>query len=156
MASTLLYTLVCFTVTIALGSCQNLSCYDCDPRNFGVDCGRPAENNVRSVPCYPEVENGTAVCLSAYFNFTGERINDTGIYRGCKTLRPDVSDFCDWFRQETNALNLTVTSCASCNTTRCNVIKFNPDGTSSAEITSTAIFMLVLNTIFVLLLTGFD
>ncbi|KAJ8959167.1 hypothetical protein NQ318_022428 [Aromia moschata] len=150
MAAKILCSLVCVLGFVVLVTCQDISCYDCDPRNFGSDCGDPVGNNVRVSRCTPAVENGTSLCLSAYLNFTGSP-NDTGIYRGCKTLRQDVSNFCDWFVEENSSQNLTVVSCEPCNATRCNTIGFREDGSSGAPSFTTAIFVILMNAMLLLI-----
>ncbi|XP_018571659.1 uncharacterized protein LOC108911255 [Anoplophora glabripennis] len=122
----LFYLLILATASLELAASQTISCYDCDPQSFVSGCDDPIGNAVRSTPCIvdPEVVNGTSICVSAFLNVTGGATNATGIYRGCRTLGPAVADFCDWFRQETQNANITVVTCVSCNTTRCNSIHF--------------------------------
>ncbi|KAJ8915182.1 hypothetical protein NQ315_000435 [Exocentrus adspersus] len=155
MESKSIYSFVFLTLAINWVSSQSISCYDCDPNNFASDCGDPVGNTVRSTPCTPDanVVNGTSLCVSAYLYVTGGTTNASGIYRGCNTLRPDVSDFCDWFKEERQGFNATLISCVACNTTRCNTIGFTEDGKAGApSIFASSVFVLLCNALLILLL----
>ncbi|KAJ8983562.1 hypothetical protein NQ317_006607 [Molorchus minor] len=140
-----------FVLFLALA--QELRCYDCDPRNYASDCVNPIENSVPTAICNPD--NGTSICLSAYLTYSGQLNNETGIHRGCANLRQGVADFFEWYREENNSQNLTVTSCVSCNSTRCNTIMLNSDGSSGTNSVSSMVFVLIINAAFVVLVNSF-
>ncbi|XP_066149494.1 uncharacterized protein [Euwallacea fornicatus] len=112
---------------------SELLCYDCDPLTQPDQCENPVQNGVTQVSCNQKFtisENSTALCVSAYLKFTGTDANKTGIYRDCQIQNASVVNFCDYFKQQHQARNIDVTSCITCNTTRCNIANFNGDSSS--------------------------
>ncbi|KAF7264481.1 uncharacterized protein LOC143206602 [Rhynchophorus ferrugineus] len=122
-----------------------LECYDCDPKNELEKCADPRELSPIVSNCNKilKVEpNSTLICLSAYIKNSEQ--NQTGFYRGCRTQKYDVANYCDYFKEEFSTPNLTIINCASCNTDRCNIQKFTADEKTSAGNINTARYLSAL------------
>ncbi|KAL1497973.1 hypothetical protein ABEB36_008849 [Hypothenemus hampei] len=126
----------------------NLVCYDCDPANNNDLCASPSQSGVQQVNCdqkHPNrEENSTLICTSAYVEFFGTEVNKTGIYRGCNVQGASVSDFCDFFKQETDNRNANLKSCLSCNETRCNNVTFSATGEINGSCLANTIISLTI------------
>ncbi|XP_060521960.1 uncharacterized protein LOC132699328 isoform X2 [Cylas formicarius] len=141
---------LCAVFMLQLISAQNnLQCFDCESPN-SVECENTDANpGVKVTNCDVKYNdrnaNATLLCVSAYLKVTGVDAGQTGVYRDCRVQYANVENFCDWFMENNTTPNVTIASCRSCNTTRCNNHLFNADGSvNGSQMTSAALAFVIL------------
>jgi hypothetical protein len=132
--------IVILVALFSIAYCNDLNCYDCDPKSEGR-CVTPDVDNVKVTNCRDlEVSKGVkkqisdvdqqeiesrisniteavSQCFSLYME-TGE--NDSGVYRGCIKTAKDILNACE-FLAENLPNSGNITTCRVCSEDRCNV-----------------------------------
>jgi hypothetical protein len=129
--------------------CEDLNCYNCDPKSEGK-CVTPKKHNPKITNCEdpsittfapnvtkqisnsdqrkiePQNVEVVTMCFSMYQE---NELDDAkrGVYRGCIKLSNNILNVCDYMKENLD-VRFNITSCITCNKSRCNNLRYLEGG----------------------------
>jgi hypothetical protein len=134
--------------------CEDLNCYNCDPKSEGK-CVTPKKHNPKITNCEdpsittfapnvtkqisnsdqrkiePQNVEVVTMCFSMYQE---NELDDAerGVYRGCIKLSKNILNVCDYMKENLD-VRFNITSCITCNKSRCNLHYLEGGGVGLTE-----------------------